>query len=68
MWRMLMLSLIMLSGWICPRVMWKVVTMAIVSHDHAADGQAFWMAMRYTLRKGKRGGWASCDVGMFWRV
>ena len=51
---MLMLSVFMLPGRICPRVRWRVVS--IVPHDHAADGKSFWMAMRFTLRKGGRDG------------
>ena len=53
---MLMLSVFMLSGRICPRARWRVVSIAIVLHDHAANGKSFWMAMRFTLRKGGRGG------------
>ena len=51
-----MLSEFMLSNRICPRVRWRVVSIAIVPHDHAARGKSFWMAMRSTLRKGGRGG------------
>ena len=51
---MLMLSVFMLSGRICPRARWRVVSIAIVPHDRAAGGKSFWMAMRFTLRKGAR--------------
>ena len=31
----------------------KIVSIAIVPHDHAACGKSFWMAMRFTLRNGR---------------
>jgi len=56
MWRLLMLSVFMLSGRIFPKVRWRIVSIAIVPHDHAACGKSFWMAMRFTMRNGgKRG-------------
>ncbi len=46
----------MFSGRICPKVRWRIVSIAIVPHDHAASGESFWMAMRFTLRTGERRG------------
>ena len=32
------------------------MSIANVPHDHAASGKSLWMALRFTLRKGGRGG------------
>ena len=38
---LLMLSVFILAGRICPRMKWRVVSIAIVPHDHAASGKSF---------------------------
>jgi hypothetical protein len=61
-----MMSLFMLSDRICPKIRWRIVSIAIVPHYHAACGKSFWMAMRFTLRNKVRRGtgrlWCRYDV------
>ena len=54
-------SMFMLPGRIRPKVRWRIVSIAIVPHDHAACGKSFWMAMWFILRNGGRRG-----TGMLW--
>ena len=63
--RLLMLSVLMLSRQICHRVSRRNVNMTIVPRDIAACGNLLWMAMRSTLRKGRRrAGRAYCGIVM----
>ena len=51
-----MLDVFMLSGRLCPRVRFKVVSMAIEPHDQGARGESVCIPMRLTLRKRGSGG------------
>ena len=61
MWRLVMLDVLMLSGRICPKVRWRGMSIAIVPHDHEGKGESVCMAIRLTLRKGRR-----CGTHILW--
>ena len=58
---MLTLAVFLLSGRIRPKVRWRVLSIAIVPHDHEGKGESFCMAIRLTLWNGGR-----CGTSILW--